>query len=88
MAQRFILLPIFCVVALIAMQSSLLAQKRKPVRAKAPKFDDKEFDGIFFSDVRTVLKGELPKSQQQLAALAGNSGTTAGESGTSSDSAD
>ncbi|MEM7561011.1 MAG: hypothetical protein AAF394_17945 [Planctomycetota bacterium] len=88
MLQRFMLLPIFCMATFIALPSTGLAQKRKPVRAKAPKFDDKEFDGIFFSDVRTVLKGELPKSQQQLNALAGNAGTAPGESGTSSDSAD
>jgi len=38
----------------------------KPQRAIAPEFKPGQFDGIFFPDVKSVLKGELPRQQAQV----------------------
>lgn len=62
----------FVLQALLPSEAS--AQSRKPTRSKPPEFKPGQFDGIFFTDVRSMLKGELPGKQAMLAQASPDSG--------------
>ena len=49
-------------------QYAFAQKQRRPARAPAPKFDEDQYKGIFFSDVTAVLKGELPTKRASIAA--------------------
>lgn len=57
----------------------------KPQRSTAPEFKPGQFDGVFFADVKSVLKGELPG--QQVQSLAASNQTQAGSKQASAGSA-
>ncbi len=48
----------------VVCQAPALAQS-KPVRVKPPELDDARFRDIFFEDVRSQLRGELPTNRSQ-----------------------
>ncbi|MEZ6134736.1 MAG: cytochrome c [Pirellulaceae bacterium] len=57
--------------AILLVASPVVAQGKKPTRSAAPEFKPGQFDGVFFNDVSSVLKGELPTRQTavQIAAI-------------------
>lgn len=64
------------------------AQSRKPTRSKPPKFKPGQFDGIFYPDVQSVLKGDLPTARVkvQVASSGGSSQPASSATATSDDS--
>jgi hypothetical protein len=74
---------IFCFALTVAasLTSFGLAQGRKPTRAKPPEFKRGQFEGIFYSDVRSILKGELPSGQASVQVAATNSATSPSTTG-------
>ncbi len=80
-----------CVVAVGG--DTALAQN-KPVRSKPPQFKPGEFEGVFFDDVSTALRGSLPSSMERVAtvtqpnASAGGASTSGQAAATGSAEAD
>ena len=61
--STWVLIPVMASMIGIAYLDSFgQAPKRKPTRAKAPQFDSKTADGIYFADVKKQLQGDLPKA--------------------------
>lgn len=81
---RLGLLVLACVMLFVP--TNLYGQ-RKPTRAAKPTFGKSEFDGIFFSDVKSVLKGDMPRSQAkiQVAGAGDGKASTAGTDASSDD---
>ncbi len=67
----------FLVLFILCQISALSLGQTKPQRATAPDFKPADFEGVFFPNVKSVLKGELPgKQTAPLAATAASSTAT------------
>lgn len=55
-----------CLAVCAACWTSVAAGQQKFSRAKPPKFDKQDYSGVFFPDVASMLRGEVPKSASPL----------------------
>lgn len=73
-------------IAVLAMISPAIAQRSgtKPTRAEAPNFSKSDSEGIFFDNVKSLLKGELP-STRTIASISENPSKTEAAESTTND---
>lgn len=76
-----------CTVAVcVACWTSVAAGQQKFSRSSPPTFDKRDYSGVFFSDVASMLRGEVPKSASPLMPATTNSADTASTGNASAES--